>query len=108
MKLRHTAALALVGWYLMTPPITLKGLADPKATLIDGSAPISQWSQESSFDSAEKCEQERKAEEQLATEALQQNPHLLDDRAKYGLQAMDFLLKRSAQCIATDDPRLAK
>jgi hypothetical protein len=34
MKLRHAAALALVGWYIMTPP--LNGEPDP-------SMPISRW-----------------------------------------------------------------
>jgi hypothetical protein len=49
MRLRHAAALALVGWYLMVPPTT-----DGK---IDNSAPLSQWDIRSSFDSAATCEQ---------------------------------------------------
>jgi hypothetical protein len=49
-KLRHTTALALVGWYLMTPPLDVGGLPDDHA-------PISSWRNEQSFDSAQDCEQ---------------------------------------------------
>jgi len=51
MKPRH-AALALVGWYLMFPPlIKLRG-----GTFIpDETRPISEWTVHSSFDSADAC-----------------------------------------------------
>jgi hypothetical protein len=42
--LRHTAALALVGWYLMAPP-------SPAS-----SVPLNHWLMIGSFDSADQCE----------------------------------------------------
>jgi hypothetical protein len=36
MKPRHAAALALVGWYLMTPPMY-------ERHHIDADVPVSQW-----------------------------------------------------------------
>ena len=54
MKLRHAAALALVGWYLMIPPIVRppgrEGTADTKA-------PLSKWVKviRSAFDSEDAC-----------------------------------------------------
>jgi hypothetical protein len=55
MKLSHTAALALVGWYLMVPPqIPLPGgklgIGAP-----DTNAPLSEWSILDTFDSATEC-----------------------------------------------------
>ena len=44
MNLRHAAALALVGWYLMVPP-----LSNP-------SAPLSKWNLYRSYDTARECE----------------------------------------------------
>jgi hypothetical protein len=52
MKPRHAAALALVGWYLLTPPLDQDGK-------VDWSAPYSQWMHLASYDTAEKCERER-------------------------------------------------
>jgi len=43
VKPRHAAALALVGWYLMAPPIRPGGGVDLKA-------PMSQWDQDDDFD----------------------------------------------------------
>ena len=85
MTFPHTCALALVGWYLMYPPYS-------PPTGLDISAPLSQWEQRASFDSAAKCEKflagltwpfDRPGKRQDEPEAL-----------------------RYAKCIATDDPRL--
>jgi hypothetical protein len=50
MKLRHAAALALVGWYLMMPP--LRGGGKP-----DDQAPISAWTVFRKFDSTAACQE---------------------------------------------------
>lgn len=52
MKLSHAAALALVGWYLMLPPVSSDGR-------IQKDAPLSDWYIFSSFDTKEACEKER-------------------------------------------------
>jgi hypothetical protein len=44
LKLRHRVALALVGWYLMSPP--MKGPAP------DFDAPLSKWTIDLAFDDA--------------------------------------------------------
>ncbi len=49
MKLRHVAALALLGWYLMIPPQSLDG----KRVLDD--LPLSKWDSALGFDHAEVC-----------------------------------------------------
>jgi hypothetical protein len=52
MKLHHTAALALVGWYLMVPPPVLHS-----SVPVDLDAPLSKWRIFSIHDSAAECEQ---------------------------------------------------
>ena len=51
MKLRHAAALALVGWYLMVPPPIGKG------EMIDLKAPLAKWNHwgESPFKTEKDC-----------------------------------------------------
>ena len=86
MKL-HAAALALVGWYLMTPPLTgSSGIATQ--------APLTQWTAiGSSYPSEEKCQQAKQ-------DMLRGPTHLnnLDDQHLLALQ--------ESRCVATDDPRL--
>lgn len=47
MNPRHAAELALIGWYLMVPPLPGEQEVVP---------PISQWALEYSFDSAAACQ----------------------------------------------------
>jgi hypothetical protein len=79
------ATLALVGWYLMTPPPI--GEAPRR---VDANAPISKWLVVGSFDTAEQCETSR---------LDLQNDYPNDPTAV-------ALAKQSLKCIATDDPRL--
>ncbi len=94
MNLRHAAALALVGWYLMTPP----PLVPPRGeVLVDALAPLSNWRVFHAYDSAKQCEQQHSA---MFDEAKgHQNSTDASERAV-------FQMAMSAQCIATDDPRL--
>ena len=91
MKLRHAAALALVGWYLMAPSLGRDGMP------LTGS-PLGDWSIVESFDTAESCKQS------LAKTGAQFNfpkgPFNMKDLPEG--QRMFFF----AQCISTDDPRL--
>jgi hypothetical protein len=85
MKLRHATALALVGWYLMTPPPdNLK-------------APISAWEISASYDTAEQCSLEQQT---FFDTAIKQRSLNLG-KLRAGNEAM-----LHAQCIASDDPRL--
>jgi hypothetical protein len=89
MKLRHAAALALVGWYLMLPP---RDTTMPEG--FNSSAPLNRWLQARAFDSAKACEDG--ISEFLGYAKAGQSA---DDKVMQGALIM-------AQCIATDDPRL--
>jgi hypothetical protein len=106
MKFRHAAAIALTGWYLMTPPLQdwlmiNKLSADAKAGVTGQDyswmkmARLSLWENLAPFDSAAQC--------YAALAALRQKadpePH---SEAKNQTQYE----ARMAQCIASDDPRL--
>ncbi len=82
MNLRHAAALALVGWYLMVPP------EPPPDGMSDPSTPLSRWHTIGSFDCAQACERIRAA-------AIEKEPRKLRRAAE-----------QNALCIASDDPRL--
>jgi hypothetical protein len=85
MNLRHAAAIALVGWYLMMPPITS----------FDLHAPLSEWETIGRYDSANVCSKWQRYERRLAQNYLARNPdHPV---------ATPFA---NGQCVASDDPRL--
>ena len=99
MNLRHAAALALVGWYLMQPPSNSGGRPDSKA-------PLSQWQESGAFDSADERSKERfdtikMYEKTLADAQESKASHDSLDMLQNGLLAF-----WNAQCIASDDPRL--
>ena len=57
MKPRPAAALALVGWYLMAPPIRWGMLSSGQEGFkLASSLPLSAWNHVGSFDSAQQCE----------------------------------------------------
>ena len=102
MKPRHAAALALVGWYLMVPPLIWEEKETgphPAAFHIDFDAPISKWDTLGSFDSAEQCQNEGA---RRVTDLLDPKKHLFPTRPD------DPLLKRAEaqMCIASDDVRI--
>jgi hypothetical protein len=107
MNLRHAAALALVGWYLMVPPTAneVLGLSDPAEDLVALRAPLSEWFLSHSFDTAQECQRVREKkynERSRAMHDLLKSEGHPDDgpRAQIVAQQMWY------QCIATDDPRL--
>jgi hypothetical protein len=91
MKLRHAAALALVGWYLMAPPVTpCPDDCGADHQHVDTAAPLSKWKMIESFDTAEGC-------------------HRWQHQAELKLTADTYTAWTRAhrsECIATDDPRL--
>jgi hypothetical protein len=93
MKLCHAVALALVGWYLMVPPI-------PKGQIPDTSVPLSEWSLSASFDTAKECEKGRVDNWSLFHKLSLAHPN--PDTISAVQAAVE------AACIATDDPRLKK
>ena len=111
MTFRHAAALALVGWYLMLPPIyDVPTATRPESVKIGDkfaevrpTAPLGVWEVSASFDSADACQA---ALYQMSDRMMK----LWAKEAKEGknnayseLQAYRY---GDAHCIATDDPRL--
>jgi hypothetical protein len=90
MKPRHAGALALMGWYLMLPPIMTDGR-------VDSSVRLAQWRIDEDFDSAAQCDHMR--------EALQ-HVTVLARRAGDPPMQLEIAADHKAICIATDDPRL--
>ncbi len=85
MKFPHAAALAVVGWYLMTPPRGSDGQPDPQA-------PLPRLYQYGSYDSARECYDGWVAALRISKGAPEWHVQELAE----------------AKCVATDDPRLKK
>jgi hypothetical protein len=85
MKPRHAAALAFVGRYLMIPP-QLHWVG--QHVTFSSDAPLVEWKVAQPFDEAWKCDQT-----------------LMQNVVECGTCPLASLWL-SAQCIATDDPRL--
>lgn len=106
MKIRHAAALLLMGWILMVPPDS----TIPHS--VDSAAPLSRWREIAEFDNAGDC---RKALVTLQTKNPD-FPATLDPtgerRGFKKRQPADPELAHArvsnATCIASDDPRMAK
>lgn len=84
MKLQHAAALALTGWYLMTPPTQAKGR-------FDTSAPLSKWRIEAGFETGEEC---KKTLVLLSSRALKEG------------KPEDIEAVNNAQCVSMNDARV--
>jgi hypothetical protein len=93
--LRHAAALALVGWYLMVPPRD----ARRDRVVPDSGAPLSNWFWAGSFDSVDACQ--RNQEKEIAKVQKLELAQFAARRSRS--VKMDFW---EARCIASDDPRL--
>lgn len=108
MNFRHAAALTLVGWYLMVPPIKEKNVV--------ADAALSEWKMAEGFDTARDCESARSSLVEKAKETASQAGSNL--KASQGdksngqnlevLQQLYFLeiVVPLQKCIASDDPRL--
>src|SRR5271157_3117240 len=105
MNLRHTAALALVAWYLMLPPNK------------KDDAPLSEWTVSRSYDSAETCQSAQTNNRDQAAAKLKQYDSMTDQQRRnleHNQQTFDqetndrdnFSAAFQSACIASDDPRL--
>ena len=99
MSLRHAAALALVGWYLMTPPplLPIPDKAEPQPDL---RAPLSEWHRSNwVFATEQECLAERAQDRKIWwTNVTDIPPERITARQ------MTWWVK-NAQCISSDDPR---
>jgi hypothetical protein len=100
VNLRHATALALVGWYLMVPPLSDTG--------IDAQVPMAQWNISGSYDTASDCE----ASKNRMDDMLRDPTQVARIKAEALKEGKDWdphrAIARSeaSKCVATDDPRL--
>jgi hypothetical protein len=97
MNLHHTAALALLGWYLMVPPNS-GGSRKP----LDLNAPLSTWEKSESYDSKAECEDARSTR---ISERQDKSDEIKSRKTRQILQRAIEQLQHG-QCISADDPRL--
>ncbi len=103
MNPRHAAALALVGWYLMMPPVSTDG----GKAFVDSQTPIQQWQIRGSFGSTVDCEKARQksqikfrdSEEDSFETAARMDANLNDQTVAA------FEASRQMKCVSPDDPR---
>lgn len=96
MKLRHAAALALVGWYLMVPPhricVDCRDYFQPDSP----NASLDKWEIVHHFDTLTECKKDLLWYQKTASRGTVVKRPRVPYVATYG------------QCIASDDPRLKK
>jgi hypothetical protein len=98
VKIRHAAALALTGWYLIAPPTSPGEIHDE--------LPLSRWKIVGGGSFATKSDCEAKFAElynPTIDETMRSDPKVNPD----GYKAFHRFMK-DTRCIASDDPRLAK
>ena len=93
MKLRHAAALALVGFYLMVPPYSERPI--PLKNL----PPLSKWSIYQRYNTLDECRQVRS---DITSGWLQDSPP--DFVQRFGNNFKSTFAR--AECVVTNDPRL--
>ena len=99
MSLRHAAALALVGWYLLMPPIDMEG----EKAKVDGSVPLSQWYHGARvYETQSACEEENAKLRAIA----ESHKNWIGPSGSVAAANDRYVLLTNQRCIATDDPRL--
>jgi hypothetical protein len=115
MTFAHTAALALVGWYLMLPPVEGMGRLN-----INLDAPFSSWRTYKSLASEKLCDGERDALLERADKLMRDpdNKRYFDlvtgnvtpmprhDNDADVLNARGLFAALHVKCVSSDDPRL--
>ena len=105
MKHRHSVALALVGWYLMAPPVRQPRNENDEPYL-DQHAAYRDWEKIHTFKTRNECEAgQRRVTDDAITGKLTSfsggSSFVLDEDPKPWLEQ-----QTEAECIATDDPSL--
>ena len=112
MKPRHAAVLALVGWYLMLPPLTQTG-PDTYNLPPDTSAPLSKWTYQTPrdhFDSEKECKEELKGRQELAARGVNRDLAMSRFGNTWG-QTMAGYFEESqklARCVPDTDPGIKR
>jgi hypothetical protein len=106
MNARHAAALALVGWYLMVPPVSSNGT-------VDSAAPLRNWWHIGTYNSGQECQMTLLSDWSLRGVDKRGWQGSVEAAKKLGhnpTQSPEELLKRIHEetCVKDDDRRLAK
>jgi hypothetical protein len=96
MNSRHAAALALMGWQLLCPPLSRDARMEPETHL-----PISKWGRGGVYDSEEAC---MRVPERLKTVDLGAAEDVPPDISFIWNQRA--AMEADCKCLRTDDPRL--
>jgi hypothetical protein len=133
MKSRHTAVLALVGWYLLVPPFKHSWTGDVQywmqqmpGVLSSGStpspivdkctpaAPLSEWTQLDEYEKLAECKSAQEKAQDKTREQIKSAENALHEEFKDAGPSKAEKLRTEeevdcalyARCVATDDPRL--
>src|ERR1035437_5723519 len=104
MNARHAAAFALVGWYLLIPPV-FSAMGDHLRAFNDLTASLNRWDIQASFESETSCVKEKdriRNEAPLRLKFAHEHP---DQNQNGNIVAVAEAWQR-AEWVATDDPRL--
>jgi hypothetical protein len=105
IKPRHAAALALVGWYLMAPPIAHDSQGHATGKVLNW-LPLSSWEQISSFDTAKACEDYQSNQVMTTASAVTAAKKRAQTTQQLRNIDADWGQTDLAKCVASDDPRL--
>jgi len=135
MTLRHTAALALVGWYLMVPPFQHSWTGDvqywmeqvpgvlptgrtpvPMIDKCTPEAPLSEWTQFDEYETLSECKSGQEKVQDRTREQIESAEKALEGESKDAGPSKAEKLRNEeevdcalyAKCVATDDPRLKR
>jgi hypothetical protein len=102
MKSRHVAALVLVGWYLMVPPLQFLGPGnDPySVAVVDDAAPLSRWLPMMIFKTL------RESDNFSTRFAKNTRKSVKTERDEKDVETLIGIWLGKYQCVATDDPCL--
>jgi len=107
LNVRHAAAIALTGWYLLVPPGSCKPEWVSQGKPLPCAAPLSDWIVTLSFSSRDKCDAERRADISYGKQEIA-NAHDSHDEMPVESTRKIYWRALTERCISTDDPRLAK
>ena len=101
MNVRHAAALGLVVWYLMLPPLRFVGPAnDFSLAIVDSAAPLSHWLPMMTFKTLQECDN-------FSTRlARNLRKSVKTERDKKDVDTLIRIWLGKYQCVTSDDPRL--
>jgi len=104
MNALHAVALALVGWFLLIPPVFSAMGGHPRA-FNDLNASLNRWDIRASFESETSCLKEKQRIRNEAPLRLRFAHEHPDQDRNGNIVAVAEAWQRS-ECVASDDPRL--